>query len=455
MRKITLLLTLLLGIGGASAKTRTTTLWEGTYTKNIEIPVENLVEGATVTVYTTVTASDNADDRKLRIFYTAAGDSWTQTTFPDISDWVEREASSDSYSFTITSSAMSILKDDTQSHKILYIGAINSSYITISKITLTETLTPLSTGENLLSETWVPTEESNKEFDAIPTAKIGDVILVNISCPANWAWTEFYVRDKEGNDFVTVGNYGKSYVDATDDTYEYVISNLADLKKIRENGFIIRAKVNCSISSVKLLSYSDSYGYVTVNISDAGYATWSSDKKYDFSTAGITAYYASAVETGTVTLTSMDITWDYQGYILKATPGDYDVMESLTTDGTYYPSTNYLKYQVSEGTVNASESGDTKYRYIFAKHNSEIGFYKLTTDHTLAAHKAYLETPDDITPTANARVALIFDNSEPTAIKNVNEWNTEDFIYYNLNGVRVQNPTKGLYIVNGKKVVVR
>ena len=224
-----------------------------------------------------------------------------------------------------------------------------------------------------------------------------------------------------------------------------------------------------TINHLAFGTYADSYGYTTVTITETGYATWSSDKKYDFASAGITAYYASAVATGVVTLTSMDITWDWQGYILKAAAGEYDVMQSLTTDGTYYPSENYLKAQVSEGTVYRSvyneysgeATGDaltnikTKYRYIFAKNGSgDIAFYKLTSDHTLAAHKAYLETPDDIRP-ANARVAIIFDNSEPTAIKNVNEWNTEDFIYYNLNGVRVQNPTKGLYIVNGKKVVVR
>ena len=27
--------------------------------------------------------------------------------------------------------------------------------------------------------------------------------------------------------------------------------------------------------------------------------------------------------------------------------------------------------------------------------------------------------------------------------------------FYNLNGQKVQNPTKGLYIVNGKKVIIK
>jgi hypothetical protein len=31
----------------------------------------------------------------------------------------------------------------------------------------------------------------------------------------------------------------------------------------------------------------------------------------------------------------------------------------------------------------------------------------------------------------------------------------EPDVYYNLNGQRVDNPTKGLYIQNGKKVIVR
>ena len=434
---------LLTMVCGANAKTVETTLWNGTYTDGVELNSETVATfkaGDVLRVYVTVPE----EGANFKIVYKGASNDWKETTIPSLVDngnqnpWVN---GGDTYKdITFTDADITAL-----SGMNIYIYKGENS--TITKVSLRQTPTPTST-TNISSDSYAA-DWDGKAYDAVDAAQIGDVIRFTYT--ATGTWLQMYVMNNSmgeewQTDAYSITN-GESY------TYEYVIPDYATLKKIRTEGFAIKGQ-DYQISSVDLLTYADSYGYTTVTITDTGYATWSSDKKYDFATAGITAYYASAVETGTVTLTSMDITWDYQGYILKATPGDYDVMESLTTDGTYYPSTNYLKYQVSEGTVNASESGDTKYRYIFAKHNSEIGFYKLTTDHTLAAHKAYLETPDDITPT-NARVALIFENSEPTAIKNVNEWNTEDFIYYNLNGVRVQNPTKGLYIVNGKKVVVR
>ena len=44
--------------------------------------------------------------------------------------------------------------------------------------------------------------------------------------------------------------------------------------------------------------------------------------------------------------------------------------------------------------------------------------------------------------------------SGTTAIKSVNGKRLEDGAYYSLNGVKVDNPSKGLYIKNGKKVIL-
>ena len=45
-------------------------------------------------------------------------------------------------------------------------------------------------------------------------------------------------------------------------------------------------------------------------------------------------------------------------------------------------------------------------------------------------------------------------NDETVGIATVNTAKQQD-VYYNLQGVRVAQPTKGLYIINGKKVVVK
>jgi hypothetical protein len=55
-----------------------------------------------------------------------------------------------------------------------------------------------------------------------------------------------------------------------------------------------------------------------------------------------------------------------------------------------------------------------------------------------------------------AKVIRIRFQGETTDINGVELYEQDcDVIYYDLNGRRVDNPTKGLYIVNGKKVLVK
>ena len=77
---------------------------------------------------------------------------------------------------------------------------------------------------------------------------------------------------------------------------------------------------------------------------------------------------------------------------------------------------------------------------------------------TIAANKAYLQIPTADMPTAgDAKLTIIFDNEpsdETTAIAGV-EVKKGAGVVYNLAGQRVSNPTKGLYIINGKKVIIK
>lgn len=77
----------------------------------------------------------------------------------------------------------------------------------------------------------------------------------------------------------------------------------------------------------------------------------------------------------------------------------------------------------------------------------------------ITPHKAALAVPNAMA--AAAREALFFDfdmpgGSEPTGVKSldVEAKNTKPVIY-DMQGRRVENPSKGIYIVNGKKVVIR
>jgi hypothetical protein len=87
--------------------------------------------------------------------------------------------------------------------------------------------------------------------------------------------------------------------------------------------------------------------------------------------------------------------------------------------------------------------------FVLAKKNDKVGFYKWAGG-SLTSGKVYLPAP------AGARDYLEFSFDETTALTLVNsEKRTVNSDIYNLAGQRVAQPTKGLYIVNGKKVVIK
>jgi hypothetical protein len=84
---------------------------------------------------------------------------------------------------------------------------------------------------------------------------------------------------------------------------------------------------------------------------------------------------------------------------------------------------------------------------VLNKGENGIGFYKLKSTGTIGAHKAYLTYSD-----ATAREYFLFD--ETTGVNTLNvERKTMNGDYYDLQGRKVAQPTKGLYIKDGKKYI--
>ena len=91
-----------------------------------------------------------------------------------------------------------------------------------------------------------------------------------------------------------------------------------------------------------------------------------------------------------------------------------------------------------------------------ADSRNPIGFYKLNnTVTTIPGNKAFL-----VLTNAEAQAksfVLEFEDGSTTGIESIesSKNSTEDGVYYDLQGRRVENPTRGVYIVNGKKVVIK
>lgn len=87
--------------------------------------------------------------------------------------------------------------------------------------------------------------------------------------------------------------------------------------------------------------------------------------------------------------------------------------------------------------------------YILSVKSDKLGFYKTTASSKVAPYRAYL------TATGEAPSFLNLDFGGTTAVEAPRTELNAHGVYYNLNGQRAEHPTKGLYIVNGRKVVVK
>ena len=145
------------------------------------------------------------------------------------------------------------------------------------------------------------------------------------------------------------------------------------------------------------------------------------------------------------------------GLFIKGSPDDIPVLTG-DADGVEW-SSNVLKAVSTKETVSQTDGANTNYVLALADKNDEskgIVFLKADGTTTVAAGKAYLQIPTDDAP-ATARLMVMFDD-ETTGI-GASLVNSEEgkvnSVVYDLQGRRVAQPTKGLYIVDGKKVIVK
>ena len=126
--------------------------------------------------------------------------------------------------------------------------------------------------------------------------------------------------------------------------------------------------------------------------------------------------------------------------------------------GTYFGAAiNGLEVKDGAGNAyNATHDNVRAFNINTADARNPIGFYKLNSTVTsVPGNKAFLVLTS--TEAQAKSFVLSFDDGETTGIETINvEKNaTEDGVYYDLQGRRVEHPTRGIYILNGKKVVIK
>lgn len=74
-----------------------------------------------------------------------------------------------------------------------------------------------------------------------------------------------------------------------------------------------------------------------------------------------------------------------------------------------------------------------------------------TASEAIRPFTAVIQTPKEI-----PALSFVTANNRPTGVENViADGNNEEVVIYNLQGIRVKNPSTGIYIVNGKKTYIR
>ena len=190
-------------------------------------------------------------------------------------------------------------------------------------------------------------------------------------------------------------------------------------------------------------------------------ATYSSADDLNFTGSALNAYIAAGYnkEQNQVLLVHVYDVPAGTGIFLRGQAGEsYNIPKS--TSQSYY--VNMLKANVTAGPVAQTEGSLTN--FLLGKVNDVIKFYAASANASLGDNKAYLQVPTSFLSNTNAREVNIVFEEDVTGIGNLTPALSEgEGAWYDLQGrlVTVKGLTdtksmkKGLYIVNGRKVVIK
>ena len=197
---------------------------------------------------------------------------------------------------------------------------------------------------------------------------------------------------------------------------------------------------------------------VPATLGTNGYATFASPYALDLTTAnlpsGVIAYKASVSGT-TVTFTPLNQTVPANTGVLLTGTGTVNIPVAAT--GTAVEGNDFLVN--NDGTTFTGE--DSYYYFGLVKDSNPLTFRKFVPSTTaIPADKAYLKVSKSSVDGLARGLEFVFDD-EVTGVNEVRVKNLTPALsqgegaWYDLQGRKVAQPQKGLYIVNGKKVVLK
>lgn len=240
--------------------------------------------------------------------------------------------------------------------------------------------------------------------------------------------------------------------------YQTVDGNIytINLKQITEDrGFAhLNAIKGASFKNVTVESMYLIIEHEQIEITDAGLATFASEYALDFTNAQKIAAYKATINNGVVNLEKVTTVAAGEGVLLRSVDG------GAVTESIPYADDDVSENSGNEflGTLNtiALPSQDNEYKYYILGYTEAGGYgFYLANNKKIAKGKAYIRVANDEVSSSKMNINVI--DGETTGIENVETIITNDVAtnIYDLSGRIVKNPVKGLYIMNGKKYIVK
>ena len=193
---------------------------------------------------------------------------------------------------------------------------------------------------------------------------------------------------------------------------------------------------------------------VTANLANGAYWATFYSNAGNYQAPSGTQVFAVNLDGTTITMIPVEdrIAKSGQGVVLKQATESSEPTTTITitmTPTETAATDSYFSGNSLTGTMTDITNPSYGSVYVLNKGTQGVGFYKLQSDGTIGANKAYL------TYSGGAGAREFFAFNEATGIESIDHSPlTIDHSVYDLQGRRVLNPTKGLYIVNRKKVFI-
>ena len=174
--------------------------------------------------------------------------------------------------------------------------------------------------------------------------------------------------------------------------------------------------------------------------------------------AGVTAYVATTTPVmndteGTITMTAIadGIIPAETGAVIRGAAGQY-LFTKASTEGTAVAGNLLHGYAGTAEYAEVAFPTDGSVNYVLTVQGGKVGFFRKEAGFNVYNNKAYLNVP----AAQNVRsLAIRFEGDGSTGIENSEFTIQNSEFIYDLMGRRVLNPTKGVYVVGGKKVIIK